>query len=182
MKRWLIPLVIAAVLIAAFLIVYPHIVIDTGEKLIVCNYSGDFSQYDKNHSYNEIYCYNEEYDVSIRSFEVKRFLFFHTIHMEYVKGDFRERQFVLSESYVEHFLAEAEIVENENGIDLAELTEGRRAVVGNKRYTGNDYTNGIFYRLDGKYEEMYVFYVDELLVIQVGSPDELPRFIAYEKE
>ena len=58
--------------------------------------------------------------------------------------------------------------------------KGKKAIIKNKRYTGNEYDKGIFYQLDGKYEELYVFYVDDLLVIQVGSPDELPKFIAYE--
>ena len=37
----------------------------------------------------------------------------------------------------------------------------------------------IDYVLDGKYETLYVFYVDDLLVIQVGFSDEGPKFIAY---
>ena len=146
---------------------------------VACNYTGDFSEYDDNHSYNERYAYNEKYDVSIRSFDVNKFLFFYTIRMEYVEGDVRETEFILEEAYITHFLEEAIIEENENNIDLASLIEGKEVVVGNTRYLGNEYDNGIFYRLDGKYEEMYVFYADDLLVIQVGSPDELPKFIAY---
>ena len=38
----------------------------------------------------------------------------------------------------------------------------------------------IYYTLDGKEEVMFIFYVDELLVIQVGLSDEGPKFIAYE--
>jgi hypothetical protein len=38
------------------------------------------------------------------------------------------------------------------------------------------------YKLDDKYEELYVFYLDDLLVIQVGNTDEGPKYIAYEKE
>lgn len=166
-------------LLAAFLIVYPFIEINTGTKLIRCSYNEDFSEYEENQSYNELYCYNEKHDVSIRSFDVKKFLFFYTIHMEYVKGDFRETQFLLEESYIENFLNNAKIVSNDSNIDLASLIDGKKAVIGNTRYLGNDYTNGIFYKLDGKYEEMYVFNVDDLLVIQVGSPDELPKYIAY---
>lgn len=99
--------------------------------------------------------------------------------MEYVKGDVRETEFILDEAYIINFLENAEIEYNDNNIDLAKLIEGKEAVVGNQRYLGNDYANGIFYELDGKYEEMYIFYVDDLLVIQVGSPDEQPKFIAY---
>ncbi|MBE6714073.1 MAG: hypothetical protein E7575_02150 [Ruminococcaceae bacterium] len=174
-------IIIASVmaLVGMFFIVYPHIEIDTGKKLIRCSYSDDFSEYDKNHSYNELYCYNEKHDVSIKSFDVKNFLFFYTIHMEYIEGDFRETQFVLEESYIENFIENAEITEAPENFDLAALIEGREAVVGNTRYLGNDYETGVFYKLDGRDEEMYVFYKDDLLIIQVGSPDELPKFIAY---
>ena len=81
------PVLVAAVvvvLLAAALIVYPFVEIDTGEKLIRCSYSDDFSAYDQNHSYNEVYSYYEKRDISIKGFQVKKFLFFHNIHMEYV--------------------------------------------------------------------------------------------------
>ena len=99
--------------------------------------------------------------------------------MNYIEGDFRETQFVLEESYIENFLNNAEIISNDNNIQLVSLIEGKTAIVGNTRYVGNDYNNGIFYKLDGRHEELYVFNVDDLLVIQVGSPDELPKYIAY---
>ena len=161
------------------LIIYPYIEIDLGNKLYVCNYTGDFSEFDKNHSYNEVYCYNEERDISLKGFDVNNFMFFYVISMEYVKGDIRETEFMLEESYITYFLENAKIENNENNIDLQKLVDGKEAVVSNTRYTGNDYENGIYYELDGNYEELYVFYVDDLLVIQVGSPDELPKFIAY---
>lgn len=179
MKLWKKLAVLIGVLLVVGLVIYPNIEIDTGEKLIACNYNGDFSKYDENHSYNEIYAYNEKYDVSIRTFDVSNFLFFYVISMEYVEGDARKTEFILEESYIEHFLKDAQIKENEKNIDLEKLIEGREAIVSNTRYTGNDYDYGICYKLDGKYEELWVFHVDDLLVIQVGSPDELPKFIAY---
>jgi hypothetical protein len=99
--------------------------------------------------------------------------------MEYEEGNYCDTQFVLEEDYIRDFLARAEIEENVNNLDIAKLIEGKEAIVGNTRYLGNDYENAIFYVLDGKYEELYVFYVDDLLVIQVGSPDESPKYIAY---
>lgn len=179
MKKVLIAVTILfIVLITAFLLAYPHIEIDTGEKIIRFSYSDDFSEYDDNHSYNETYAYNEKHDVSIKSFEVKSFLCFHTIHMEYVEGDVRDWQFFLDESYIENFIENAEIYDNEKNIDLAKLIEGKTAVVGNRKYNAEE-KDGIYYTLDGEDGEMYVFYVDDLLVIQVGSPDESPRYIAY---
>ena len=91
-------------ILTGFLIAYPFIKIDTGNTLIICNYNGDFSKFDKNHSYNELYCYDEERDISINSFDVKNFLFFYTVSMNYIEGDFRKTQFVLKESYIENFL------------------------------------------------------------------------------
>lgn len=102
--------------------------------------------------------------------------------MEYIEGDFRETQFILEESYIEDFLENAEITDCPEGFDLAALIEGREAVVGNTRYLGNEYDYCIFYKLNDRYDEMYVFYKDDLLIIQVGSPDELPRFIAYKEK
>ncbi len=170
---------VIAVLFLSFLIAYPFIEIDTGDALIRCSYTDDFSEYETNQSYNELYCYNEKHDVSIKTFDVKKFLFFYTITMEYIPGDFREVQFVLEESYIKDFIENASIEECPEGFDLAALIEGREAIVGNTRYLGNEYDYGIFYELNGRYDEMYIFYVDDLLIIQVGSPDELPKFIAY---
>ena len=38
-----------------------------------------------------------------------------------------------------------------NNIDLSKLIEGKKAIVSNKKYFGNDYKNSIYYKLDGKY-------------------------------
>lgn len=178
-KKTKIIILTIAIVITSLLIVFPFIEIDTGEQLICCSYTGDFSKYDKNHSYNELYCYSEEHDISISNFDVNNFLFFYTITMDYIEGDFRESQFVLPETYITNFIENAEIKENTNKINIAELIENKTAIVGNTQYSGNDYTNGIFYYLDGKHEELYVFKHNNLIVIQVGSPDELPKYIAY---
>ena len=179
MKLWQKMILVLVLLMVVGLVIYPNVVIDTGDRLLVCNYTGDFSEYDENHSYNEVYCYNEKYDVSIRTFDVSNFLCFYVISMDYVEGDVRESEFVLEESYIENFLQNAVVTENVNNIDVAKLIEGKEAIVGNTRYLGNDYENGIYYELDGVENELYIFYVDDILVIQVGSPDELPKFIAY---
>lgn len=179
MKTWKKLFIIAAIAIAVFLVIYPNIEFDTGEKIIKCSYTGDFSEFEKNQSYDERYCYNEERDISIYTFDVDNFLFFYVISMEYEDGDMRETQFVLEETYIRNFLENAEIEYNDNNINIAELIEGKEAIVGNTRYLGNDYNNAIYYILDGWHEVLYVFYVDDLLVIQVGNSDEGPRYIAY---
>lgn len=172
---------IACILIVLFsgLIIYPNIEFKKDDKLIICSYSDDISEFEENPSYNELYFYNEKRDISITNFNFKKFLFFHIIELEYIKGDARKTQFVLDGEYIEYWLENAVITENINNIDIAKLIEGKEAIVSNTKYVGNDYENMIFYKLDGKYEELSVFYKDDLLIIQVGSPDESPKFIAY---
>ena len=179
MKRRIILIFIAVVFLIAFLIAFPFIEINTGSRLIRFSYTGDFCEYEENPSYNELYFYNEKHDVSISSFNVKNFLCFYKIDMEYIKGDFRETQFLLEEEFIDYWLKNAIIEENEQKIDIAEIIKNKTAIVSNKRYSGNEYDKSIVYELDGKWETMYVFESEGLTVIQVGSPDELPKFIAY---
>ncbi len=180
-KRFIITLSIILAIVSLGLIAYPFVKIDTGKKLIVFSYSDDISEFEENPSYNELYFYNEKRDVSIKSFDFKKFLFFYVIELGYIKGDARKTQFILEEDYIKDWLNNAIITDNINNIDLEKLIDGKTAVVGNKRYLGNNYENAIFFELNGKEDEMYIFYVDDLLVIQVGSPDESPKYIAYKE-
>lgn len=162
------------------LIAYPHIEIISDGRLVIFSYTDRFPEFDKNTTLNECYSYNEERDISIYNFDQRHFLFFRVLIMEFVPGDMRQTEFLLEEAYIEHFLQNAQIKHNEKNIDLASLIAGREAVVGNTRYLGNDYETAIWYELDGKHDVMYVFYVDDLLVIQVGLSDEGPKYIAYQ--
>lgn len=180
-KSIIITFSIVFAIICLSLIAYPFIEIDTGEKLIVCRYSDDISEFEENASYNELYFYNEKRDISVKDFNFKKFLFFHVIELGYIKGDARETQFILDEAYIKDWIENAVITDNSNNIDLKKLIENKTAVIGNKRYSGNDYENVIFFELNGKENEMYIFYVEDLLVIQVGSPDESPKYIAYKE-
>ena len=178
-KKGILITLITLSIIGLFLIIYPHIEIQTKEKLIAFRYHDYIDEFEDELSYGEIYAYYAKRDISVRNYEFKKFWFFHVITMDYIEGNFCATQFRLEESYIQDFIERAEIQENVANIDIAKLIEGKTAIVGNKRYKGNDYEKGIFYQLDGKYEEMYIFYKEDLLVIQVGSPDELPKFIAY---
>ena len=84
-------------------------------------------------------------------------------------------------AYLSFFVEEedASPEEHEKNVNISKLIEGKHAIVGNKRYSGNDYETFIEYKLDGKYQTMYIFYIEDLLVIQVGLSDEGPKFIAY---
>lgn len=180
-KIW-IPIIIMLVIIGFFLIIYSTVEIQTDNKLIAFRYTDDTAEFETEFSFNETYVYYADRDITITNFNFKKFLFFHVITMEYTEGNYCDTQFVLEEEYISDFLERAVIEENVNHLDIAKLIEGKQAIIGNTRYLGNDYENAIFYVLDGKYEEMYVFYVDDLLVIQVGSPDECPKYIAYAKK
>lgn len=178
-KRGKIFLIAITVCIIILLLGYPFLEIQTEDKFIAFRYTDDLTEFESELSYNESHVYYEDRDISITHFDFKKFLFFHVIIMEYIHGNYCDTQFVLEESYIEDFLERAEIEFNDANLNIAQLIEGKKAIVGNTRYMDHDYTQAIYYVLDGKHEEMYVFYQDDLLVIQVGSPDECPKYIAY---
>ena len=115
---------------------------------------------------------NNSFDIK-RFSDIHRFLFFYVIILEYEEGNICDTEYVLEPSYIDNFLENAVIKHNDNNIDLGALIEGKT------RYFDNDYMNSIEYILDGKYEVLYIFYVDDLTIIQVGLSDEGPKFIAY---
>ncbi len=163
----------------AVLLIYPNIEFQKDGKLYACRFSDDFSEFEENASYNELYFYYEKRDISLKTFDSDKFLCFYLLSFDYVEGDAREEMFKLEESYIKHWLENAEIVENPNNIDIAGLIKDKTAIVKSKRYSGNDYENCIYFKLDGEEEAMYVFETEGLTVIQVGSPDESPKYIAY---
>ena len=162
-----------------FLLIYPFIEIDTGKKIIVFGYNDDVSKYEDVSCYDESYFYVEDKDISINNFTFSKFLFFYIITLDYEEGNVCETEYLLEEEYINNFLENAVILENENNIDLSKLIEGKKAIVSNKKYFGNDYKSSIYYKLDEEEQVMYIFYVDDLLVIQVGNTDEGCKFIAY---
>ena len=179
MKKWKIIIPIALSVIAVFLLIYPTIEIKTEDKLIAFRYSDDLEEFEPDITDNENYFYYDKYDISIKDVDFKNFLFFHVIEMEYVNGNLCDEEYVLEESYIQNFLENAEIIENVKNIDLAEMIKGKEAIVGNKKYPGNDYETQIWYVLDGEEQVMYVYQSDDLLAIQVGVSDEGPKYIAY---
>lgn len=181
-KKLFIILGIVLVIILAGLAIYPMVEFYKGDKLYVFTYKEDWSEWEENMCYNESYSYNEERDISIHGWEFKEFLFFKWFVLDYKEGNVCDTEYLLEKEYIERVIKEAEIIDNEDNIDLEELIKGRNAIVGNKRYLGNEYDVGMTYKLDDKYEILYIFYLDDLLVIQVGNSDEGPKYIAYEKE
>lgn len=157
----------------------PYISINKGNKLIYISYNEDFSNYEDYTCYHESVSYNKKKNISITDIDIKKYFIFYKITLKYEKGNLCESEYLLEEDYIKRFINEAEIISNPNNIDLKDLIKDKEAVVGNKRYFGNNYESYIEYKLDDKYETMYVFYEENLLIIQVGNPDETIKFIAY---
>ncbi len=179
MKKWIIIASIILSLIVIFLIIYPTIEIQTEDQLIAFRYSDDIDEFESDITDDECYVYYDKRDISLFNYDFQKFWFFHVITMDYVEGNMCEKEYVLEEEYIQNFIDNATIEENEANLDIAELIKDKKAIVGNTRYSGNEYDTSISYVLDGEQEILYVFYSDDLLVIQVGSSDEGPKFIAY---
>ena len=182
MKKWVILLVVLLVLAGAFLAVYPHIEVQTEDQFIACRYSDDISEFEDDISLDECYTYYADRDISITSFNIKKFLCFYVFIMHYEEGNLIESQYILEESYIQDFLDNAVIEENLDNVDLAELIKNREAIVSNARYVPEDHdqSSAIYYQLHDQSEVMFIFELDGLLVIQVGYPDEGPKYIAFQ--
>lgn len=178
MKKVLI-IFITIVIIVIGLVVLPLIKIDKNNKITYISYNDDISEYDEVTCYDDGMSYYKKKDITITNIDIEKKFIFYVITLGYKEGNLCETEFLLEESYIENFINNAEILYNEKNIDIAKLIKDKTAIIGNKRYSGNDYETSIDYKLEGKYQTMYVFYLDDLLVIQVGHSDEGPKFIAY---
>lgn len=166
-------------LILLGLIVYPNIEIDVDNKIIKFGYSPSVDKYENTSCFDESYFYVADKDVSIYDFDFKNFWFFHVITMKYLDGNVCAAEFLLEQEYINNFLENAIIKTNYKNIDLKSLITNKKAIVANKRYFGNDYQTFIEYVLNDEHEILYIFYEDDMLIIQVGLSDEGPKFIAY---
>ena len=176
-------IIISILVIGLIFILLPFIKIKSSNEIKYITYTDHSFKYEEDIScYNESYFYNKEMDISIEYVEVKKFLFFYFTTIHFKDGNVCLYEYYLEEEYINDFINNAEILYNDNNIDISKLIEGRKAIVSNKLYLGNNYLNSITYKLNGKYQDLYVFYVDDLLVIQVGSRDDGAKFIAYEKK
>ncbi|MBR5315368.1 MAG: hypothetical protein IKU44_01145 [Firmicutes bacterium] len=182
MKKLLKILIPLIVLIAIFFAIYPTIEIEKDSKLIALRYSSDLSEFEDELSPDERYTYYADRDISIKQFDFKKFLFFWAIVMDYEEGNLIETQYQLEESYIDDFIENAEILENETNADVADLIKGKTAIVSGTVYSPvyYDEIQHIFYKLHGEENIMLIYEVDGLLVLQVGYTDEGPRYIAYQ--
>lgn len=179
-KKFVIVFIVFILIIIGIYFCLPWFEFRKDNKLYVFFKEEGYGEFEDNLCFNESVSYNEKRDISITDWENKKiFLGLYLITLEYEEGNLCDTEYVLEESYIENIILNAEVIENNNNIDLEKLVSSKSAIVGNKRYLGNNYDNEMYYILDGKYEVLYVFYVDDLLVIQVGFSDEGARYIAY---
>lgn len=189
-KKGLIVLAAVAVVLAAGLLIYPNITIQTEDQIIACRYTDDTSQFETEFSADECYVYWEDRDVTWSSYDVKKLGPFYVIYLETEPGNTIDSKYALDPEYMDQFLAGAVIDVAEKDYkeidftlaDVADLISGKQAVEGCGRYVCPDYdaATKIYYTLDGQENFMSIFEVDGLLVVQVGYPDEGPKYIAYE--
>lgn len=179
--RRIIIAIITVIIILTLLLIYPNIKYTKNNTLYVFTYKEDYGIYEENMCYGENYSYNKEYDISINKWNIKKFLFFKVLVLNYIEGNICNSEYYLEESYINNFINNAEIIENENNINLKELIKNRKAIIGNKKYYTEEEKSYILYKLDNEEKEMFIFYQNDLLIIQVGSSDEGPKYIAYKK-
>ena len=180
MKKKIIIVSIIFLFIILLFILIPYIKIDTGSKIIHLKYNDYIDEeYEENMCYHESVSYVKSKDISINKINIEKKFIFYLFTLEYVKGNLCDSEYLLEESYIENFINNAEITYNSHNLDIEKLIEEKTPIVGNTRYTGNDYNTFINFKLNGRYEVMYIFYKDDLLIFQVGSPDETTKFIAY---
>ncbi|MBR3755860.1 MAG: hypothetical protein IKK48_02015 [Firmicutes bacterium] len=179
----------AAVFIAAVLLIYPNITIQTEAQLIACRYSDDTSAFETEISADECYVYDATRNVTWSGFDVKKFGPFYVLIFETEPGNAIASKYALDPGYMDTFLARAEIELVEKDYkeiafdvdDVAALLSGKTPMEAGGRYTCPDYdvATKIYYTLDGEESFMSIYETDGLLVVQVGYPDEGPKFIAY---
>lgn len=180
MKKKLFIIILFVVLVITLLCLYPNIEIMKDGVIYKFQYNDDFGEFDSNHCYDESFSYNEKRDISINGWDVKKFLFFHMLVLEYKEGNMCETEYLLTESDFKRIISDAVIEENEDNINLNKLIEGKKAIVSNKRYPWNDEYHYIGFNLDGNYNEMYISRnEDGLIIIQIGNSDEGPKYIAF---
>jgi len=167
-------------------LVYPDIEFYSGKYLYLLSYnnnweeSEDLSELEQEFCYNESYSYNKQRNISIIGWEYNGFLFFKWFKVEYEEGNICATEYLLEESYINHFLENAEIISNDDNVELSELIEDKKAIVGNKKYSLSDDHKYIEYMLDGEYEDMFISNSEDgTIIIQVGLTDEGPKYIAY---
>lgn len=157
MKKKVIIIVSIIVILGIFICLIPLIKIDKNNTIKHISFSDDISEYDEITCYDDGMSYYEKKDITIKDIDIEKKLFFYFFTIKYEKGNLCDSEFILEESYINNFIKNAEIISNEKNVDLETLIKDKKAIIKNKRYSGNDYETFIEYKLDGKEENMYFF-------------------------
>lgn len=179
-KNFKLILIILFILII-FILIYPNLEFSINNRLYHFTYKEDWTEWEENLCYNESYSYNEKRNISINKWELKKFLFFKLFILDYKPGNVCATEYLIKDEEIKRIIDDGTIIYNDNSIDLSKLIKNKKPIEGNKRYSGNNYENSITYKIDGKEIQLYIFYVDNLLIIQVGLTDEGPKYIAYKQ-
>lgn len=187
MKKGLIIGGIIICLLAVLLCIYPNIEFEKNNKLYLFGYgtdefkTSDFKELESDvMCYDESYTYNEKRNISIKGWDFKKILFFNYFVVDYVEGNKCADEFVIEDDFINNFLSNAKIIENNDNVDLKELLKGKKQIESNKRYPWSDDASSIYYELDGEENEMHIYTNEEgLLIIQVGNSDEGPKYLVY---
>ena len=167
------------VILLGTVLVLLNIEIKKDNEIVYFSLSEGLGRFDEVTCYDDGISYDKKLDISVTGIDQKKILFFYKITLEYEEGNLCDYEYYLEEDYIIDVINNAKIEENTKNINLKKLIAGKEAIVGNTRYTGNDYETSMDYILNGEYQTLYIFYIDDVLVIQVGHSDEGPKFIAY---
>ena len=126
----------------------------------------------------------------LEGFDFKKFGPFYVLVFDIEEGNTIQSKYKLDSGYMNSFLQDAAIDTVEKDYkdieltteDVAKMIAGKTPLENGGRYTCPDYdaATTIYYTLHGEENVMYIYEADGLLVIQVGYPDEGPKYIAYE--
>jgi len=91
--------IICLIIITLILLIIPLIKIDKNNKLMFISYNDDISKYEDYTCYHESVSYLKEKDISIKKYNIKKFLIFYLFSLEYEKGNLCDTEYLLEESY-----------------------------------------------------------------------------------
>lgn len=176
-----VPIIVILLILVFILLFIDKIKITVGNEIRYMSLSSDVLWIEENSitCYDDGLTYLKDKGITIKNIDFKKvgFLWYHRVTFE--EGNLCDYEFYIEEKDFLYMITKAEIVDNEDELDLTKMIKGKKAIVGNKRYPWVDDYKYIGLNIDGKYKEVYITERDDLLVFQIGNSDEGPKYIAY---
>ena len=176
-----VPIIVILLILAFILLFIDKIKITVGNEIRYMSLSSDVLWIEENSitCYDDGLTYLKDKGITVKNIDFKKvgFLWYHRVTFE--EGNLCDYEFYIEEKDFLYMITKAEIVENEDNLDLTEMIKGKKAIVGNTRYPWYDDYKYMGLEIDGNYKEVYITERDDLLVIQIGNVDEGPKYIAY---